>query len=127
MIKNQDAKRILSIGVGILLLFHGIHKAIYGIDYITIILENYHIAFAKYIPYSIFLSEIIAPLFLIYGKYTNFSATIISIDMLIRIVIIHLDNLLELSEHGAWIIEVPMLYLIASITLILWNEESCLK
>ena len=121
--RNQEAKRILSIGVAILLLFHGIHKILYGIDFIIEVLESYNIPLAEYLAYLIFLGEIIAPLFLLFNKFIKMAGLLIILNMSTIIVLIHIDNLLNITQKGAWSVEVPMFYLIAGFTFFAWEDE----
>jgi len=41
--------------------------------------------------------------------------------MLVAILLAHKDDIFTLGKHGAWSIEVPLLYLIAGLTLALWK------
>jgi putative oxidoreductase len=125
--KNHDAKRVLSIGVAILLLFHGVHNATYGVDSIVKILQNYNVPFAEYLVYALFLSELVAPILLLCNKFINISGTLIVINISITIFLVHIDHLLEITKQGAWSVEVPILYLIIGAILALWEKESTLN
>ncbi|MCK5854275.1 MAG: hypothetical protein KAG56_03580 [Sulfurovaceae bacterium] len=125
--KNQEAKQVLTIGVGLMLLFHGIYKAMYGIDLFIVQLEGYRIPSAEYIAYTLLiLANIIAPLLLLHGRFINIAGMIIVTHILIVINIIHIDHLLELNDYGTWRLETPILYLIAGLTFVLWEEDDCL-
>lgn len=125
--KNQEAKQILTVGVGLLLLFHGVYKAIYGLDFFIILLEGYKIPSAQYVAYTLlFLANIFAPLLLLHGRFINMAGVIILINVLIDINIIHIDHLLELSDYGTWRFELPLFYLIAGLTFTFWKEDDCL-
>ena len=125
--KSQEAKRVLSIGVAILLLFHGIHNANYGVDSIIEILKKQDIPFAEYLVYTLFLSELIAPILLLCNRLVNIAGTLIVINISITISLVHIDHLLEITQYGALGIEVPMLYLIIGATLALWENETTLN
>ncbi len=118
--KSQEAKRILSIGVAILLLFHCVHNATYSVDSIIEILQNQDIPFAEYLVYALFLSELIVPILLLCNQLVNIAGTLIVIN-------ISIDHLLEITKYGAWGVEVPMLYLIIGATLALWKNETTLN
>ena len=125
--KNKEAKQILTVGVGLLLLFHGIYKAIYGVDLFIAMLQSYKIPSAEYIAYTLlFLANILAPLLLIHGRFINFAGVLIVINVFIAISIIHIDHLQELSDYGTWRFETPLLYLIAGLTFTFWEEDDCL-
>jgi len=58
---------------------------------------------------------------LIFGQYIRISGAIIVFNMLVAILLAHKDDIFTLGKHGAWSIEVPLLYLIAGLTLALWK------
>ena len=139
------ALRFLSISLGILLLFHGMHKLLYGTEHIQkMIIDTYspssqfgfcgfcmsefvqrtvptdfYAPNLKYITYAVYLGEVVAPLFLIFGKYIRVVSTIVALNMVAVIFFAYQDSLLMLKENGAWAIETPMLYLVIAIALIL--------
>ena len=125
--KSQEAKRVLSIGVAILLLFHAVHNATYGIDSIVEIVENQDIPFAKYLVYTLFVSELIASILLVCNRLVNIAGTIIVINISIIISIIHIEHLLKTTEYGTFGMEIPILYLIIGATLALWENETTLN
>ena len=139
------ALRFLSISLGILLLFHGMHKLLHGTEQIQqMIIDTYSPArhfgscgfcmsefmqrtmptdfYApnlKYITYGVYLGEVIAPLFLIFGKYIRVVSAIVALNMVAVIFFAYQDSLLSLKANGAWAVETPMLYLVIAITLML--------
>lgn len=120
--QNQSI-RFLAFGLGFLLIFHGIDKIINGTEFIEKMLVGMNIPYAKYVTYGVFIGEIVAPLLLIFGQYIRISGAIIAFNMLVAIILVHKDTLFTLGDHGAWSIEVPMLYLIMAVTLVLWKGE----
>ncbi|HHH20162.1 MAG TPA: DoxX family protein, partial [Campylobacterales bacterium] len=76
--ENSNSIRLLSIGLGVLMLFHGINKVINGIDPIIGMLEGAGIPYANYIALGVFVVEIIAPLLLIAGQYVRTAGAIIA-------------------------------------------------
>lgn len=140
------ALRFLSISLGILLLFHGMHKLIYGIEPIqkmiidtyspsnqfgfcgfcmsefiqsTLPIDTYSPSSVKYLTFGVYLGEVVAPLFLIFGKYVRTVSAIVAINMIAVIFFAYQDSLLTLKDNGAWAVETPMLYLVISISLML--------
>jgi uncharacterized membrane protein YphA (DoxX/SURF4 family) len=150
---GNSAVRILALGLGILLLFHGIHTIIYGTEFIKeLILDFYapylqnkpcgiciggmmigesfmqtmltgsstdYTKYIAYASYGVYLAEVIAPLFLITGYYIKIAASVIAIDISLAILLEYHDKVFTLTESGAWSLELPMLYLIGVLTLIL--------
>jgi len=120
---NNRALRFLSFGLGVLLLFHGIDKVMHGTEFIEKMLVGLKIPYSEYVQYGVYIGEIVAPLLLIFGQYMRISGAIVAFNMLVALFLVHQKTLFTLGEHGAWSIEVPMLYLIAGLTLALWKRE----
>jgi len=117
---NNRALRFLSLGLGVLLLFHGIDKVMNGTDFVEKMLLASKVPYSQYIQYGVYIGEVLAPLLLIFGQYIRVSGAIVAFNMLVAIFLVHKDSLFTLGEHGAWSIEVPMLYFVAGLTLALW-------
>ena len=112
--------RFLGFGLGVLMLFHGVDKIMNGTEFIENMLNAYHLPpyiDVKYLSYGVYVGEVVAPLLLIIGQLMRISGAIIAFNMLVAIILVHQSHLLTLGEHGAWAIEVPMLYLIAGLAI----------
>ncbi len=120
---NSRALRFLSFGLGILLLFHGVDKIMHGTAFIEKVLLAHKIPYSQYVQYGVYIGEVLAPLFLILGKYVRVAGAVIAVNMLVAIFLVHQNALFTLGEHGAWGIEVPILYLIMAVSLLLWEKE----
>ena len=118
---DVKAFRFLSFGLGFLLLFHGMDKVLHGTEFIEKMLLGLNIPYSKYVSYGVYIGEIVAPLLLIFGQHIRLSALIIAFNMLVAILLVHQKDFLTLGEHGAWSVEVPMLYLLGAVTLVLWK------
>ncbi len=124
---NSNALRFLSFGLGALLLFHGIDKVMHGVDYIEKILVALKVPYSHYLQYGVYIGEVVAPILLIFGKYIRISGAIIAFNMLVAIYLVNKDTIFTLGEHGAWSIELPVLYLVGGLTLALWEKDSVVK
>ena len=119
--ETNRAIQVLSFGLGVLMLFHGVDKLSNGVEHIVKMLTGAGVPYAQYIAYGVYIGEVIAPLLLIFGQYIRLSGAIIAFNMLVAILLVHKDDIFALGKHGAWSIEVPLLYLIAGLTLALWK------
>ncbi len=124
---NNNALRFLSFGLGVLLLFHGMDKVMHGVDYIEKMLVALKVPYSHYVQYGVYIGEVVAPILLIFGKYIRISGAIIAFNMLVAIYLVNKDTIFTLGEHGAWSIELPMLYLVGGLTLALWEKDSVVK
>jgi putative oxidoreductase len=120
---DYKSLRVLSIGLGILLLFHGVDKVMNGTGVIEKLLNGVHVPYSQYVSYGVYVGEVIAPLLLIFGKYIRVSGAIIAFNMMVAIFLVHQKDITSIEKYGAWSIEVPMLYLIAGLTLALWKKD----
>ncbi len=67
-LRNHDlGLLVLRLSIGGLLLFHGIHKAIFGIDAIGVMLEQ--LGLPAFIAYGAMLCETVAPVMIVVGLW----------------------------------------------------------
>ena len=116
--------RVLTIGLGVLLLFNGIDKIINGIDFIIPLLNENSVPFAEYVAYGVYLGEVVAPLMLISGYYIRIAGAVIVFNMLVAIFLVQKAEIFTLTEHGSLSIELPLLYLIGALAIVLSNEPN---
>jgi putative oxidoreductase len=115
--KEDIEKLIARVGLGILMLFHGIDKALHGLSGIEGILGAHDMP--DIVVYGVYIGEIVAPVLLIIGLFTPLAALAIVINMLMAILLVYSDAIFSVTEHGAWRIEVPMLYLTGAVVIAL--------
>jgi putative oxidoreductase len=79
-------KLILRLTVACLLFFHGLAKMQGGIGWMASMLASYHIP--AFVGYGVYVAEVIAPIFLIVGKWTRLAALVIAFDLFMAIVLV---------------------------------------
>lgn len=101
------------------MLLHGIAKLtnLQSLDFIKGQLEN--VAMSPIIAYGVYLGEIVAPVLLILGIYTRFGGFLIFVNMIFAIALVHIDELLTLTEYGGWSLELQAFYLISAFVIML--------
>ncbi len=115
--KEDISKLLARVGLGVLLLFHGIDKALHGVSFIEGMLNAHNLP--DVVTYGVYIGEIVAPLMLIAGLMTPLAALIVIVNMVMAIMLAYSDAIFSLDAHGAWAIEVPMLYLIGALVIAL--------
>lgn len=117
-LQNSDlGLLLLRLSVGGLMLFHGINKLIYGVDFIGCMLEN--MGLPSFIAYGALLAELVASLMIIIGLYTRIAAIVFVGNMAVAILMAHAAQIFSLDPMtGGWAIELPMLYLLGAAALI---------
>ena len=114
---NDAGKLVLRLVLGILILFHGFSKVQHGIAPIQEMLSAY--GFPAFLANAVYLGEVLGPLLLILGYYARIGAALIVINMIVAILLVHAGDLLSLSEHGGWRLELQGMYLFVALALIL--------
>ncbi|MDQ1326446.1 MAG: putative oxidoreductase [Campylobacterota bacterium] len=114
------AKLILRLMVGGLMLFHGIYKATHGIAPIKGMLAVHHLP--EFFGYGVYVGEILAPIFLIVGWKSRWWAGIIALNMVTAIYLAHGKDLFAVNLQGAWAIELPMLFLLSALVIVLMGS-----
>jgi putative oxidoreductase len=113
------AKLILRVTVGLLMLFHGIAKLtnLQSLGFIKSQLES--IGMNTIFAYGVYIGEIVAPLLIILGIYSRFGGFLIFVNMLFAIILVHMNDLLALTEHGGWVLELQAFYLVSGLVIML--------
>lgn len=115
--KNTDlGLLILRLSIGILMLMHGISKLMHGAGGIEQMLEG--AGLPSFIAYGVYVGEVIAPLFIIFGFGTRIAAAIFAFNMIVAVGMAHADDIFTLSSSGGWTVELPALYFFGAVALI---------
>jgi len=113
----QDlGKFILRLGVGGLMIFHGIHKIIHGHD---MIIEQLAVkGYPTWLWLGVPIGEIIAPVLLIVGAFTRLSGMLIAFTMVMSMVLVKGGGSFAISATTGGIgAELNMLYLVGALAI----------
>ena len=117
MLNNPDLGRLmLRLTLGFLLLFHGIHKLLNGVDGIEQLLAAHNLP--TFFAYGVLIGELVAPLMVILGYHTRIGALLIVINMIVAITLAHSHELLLLKSSGGWALELQFFYLMSALTVL---------
>ncbi|MCP5246514.1 MAG: DoxX family protein [Burkholderiales bacterium] len=108
-------KLILRLTVGILMLFHGVHKLFNpgSLDFISKQLVG--IDLPQELAYGVYLGEIIAPLLIIFGVFARFGGLLVFGNMIFAIVLAHSSQLFALTDHGGLALELQIFFLLTGL------------
>lgn len=123
LVKYKDILRSTDVGllvlrltVGGLMLFHGVSKAIGGVDGIAGMLEG--MGLPGFIAYGALLCELVAPVMMVLGVWTRAASLALAVNMVVAILMAHAADIFALNPAtGAWAIELPALYLFGAVAL----------
>lgn len=118
MFQNSDiAKLVMRLSLGILMLFHGVDKIINGINGVKHLTAS--AGLPEFLAYGVYIGEVVVPIFIILGLYARVASVVLALNMLMAIFLAHGDSLFALGKHGAPAIELPLFYLVLSISVFL--------
>jgi putative oxidoreductase len=113
----QDAGiLILRVCLGILILFHGVSKIVHGIGPIEGMVTG--MGLPGWLSYGVYLGEVLGPALLVTGFHARIGAGLIAINMVIAIILAHSGDLLSLTPHGGWRLELQGMYLFTALALV---------
>ena len=114
MLTHEDfGKLLLSLAVGGLMLFHGVHKLFAGIDGISGMLIAK--GFPGFIAYGVLIGEVVAPVLIILGILTRPSALVIALTMVVAWLMVGMGKTGMLDKTGAWAIESLVYFFVAAL------------
>ena len=115
---NDLGLLLLRLTIGGLMLFHGVHKLLYGVGFIGDMLAN--MGLPSFIAYGALAAELIASLMIVFGVWTRLASMIFAGNMAVAILMAHSSEILTVNPMtGGWAIELPMLYLLGAAVLCL--------
>ena len=118
MFRADDAgKLILRLMLGILLLMHGLHKLMNGIDGINALVAAN--GWPQWIAYGVLVGEVLAPALIILGVVTRAAALVVAFNMVLAVYLAHAHQLLQLTKTGGWALELQGLFLFSAVVVAL--------
>lgn len=106
---------IFRLNLGILMLMHGVHKLINGVDGIKGMLTN--IGMPEFLAYGVHFGETIAAVLMIIGYRTKLASLVFTFVMVVAFGMAHMENLFALGKSGAWAHEGIALFLFGGLGL----------
>jgi putative oxidoreductase len=110
-------KLVLRVTVGALLLFHGVHKLMTGIEPIGALLAAHHLP--AQLAYGVYVGEIIAPAMLVLGLFARIGAVLVVVNMIVAIVLTGVGHIAQLGPMGGYALELEMFYLFGALSVAL--------
>ena len=115
----QDlGKLLLRWMVGGLMAFHGWAKVqsdsgISGIKAMVVAKS-----LPEFVAYGVYVGELAAPALLILGFFTRGAALILAINMAVAVWLAHADDLLRLTSHGTYALELHAFYFVGALAIL---------
>jgi putative oxidoreductase len=115
--QEDFGKLVARLGVGGLLLLHGVHKLLTGIAPIKALVVAHHLP--DMVAYGVYFGEIVGPVLVILGLFARIGGMLIVIDMIVAIALAGTASLFKLNEFGGYALELETLYLIGGLSVAL--------
>ncbi|SFT53699.1 putative oxidoreductase [Kosakonia arachidis] len=116
MFSHEDLGRLLlRLVVGGLMLFHGLHKLIGGIDGIAGMLVSKGLP--GFIAYGVLIGEVLCPILIILGVLTRPSALVLAFTMVVAWLLVGIGETGTLDVTGAWAIESIVYFFVAALVI----------
>jgi putative oxidoreductase len=111
-------KLLLRLGLGGLLLFHGVFKLLNGLEPIKTMLAAHNIPDA--VSYGVYLGELVGPILIIIGLFSRIGGLLVAFNMIVAILLVHTASLMALTPGtGGYALELQALYLIGGLVVAL--------
>lgn len=117
----QDITRLfLRLTVGIMMLFHGLHKIIHGIGGVKEL--TVAAGLPEFLAYGVYVGEVVVPIFILLGAYARAASLILALNMAAAIFLAYGNSLFTLGKHGVPVFELPFLYLVLSLMIFVFGS-----
>jgi len=113
---NDIARLILRVSLGVLILFHGIHKLIHGIAPVKSMVVS--AGLPEFFAYGVYVGELIMPIFIILGLYARIASGVLAFNMLMAMFLAYGFSF-SLGKYGSLAMESPLLFFVMSLLVVL--------
>jgi putative oxidoreductase len=114
---EQFGKLVLRLGLGGLVLFHGVHVLLTGLDPVKAMLLAHKLPEA--LAYGVYFGEIVGPVLIILGLFTRIGAFLIALEVLGLVVLSGIPQIVTILPEGGYALETEALYFAAALTVML--------
>lgn len=118
-ISDDLGRLLLRLGLGVVMLLHGVDKILHpaGIQFIARHVQE--AGLPDFVTQGVYIGEIVAPLMLIFGVFSRVGGLLVAINMGFAIFLVHRSQLLQLTEHGGWQLELQGMLLLCGLAIAL--------
>jgi putative oxidoreductase len=114
---EQLGKLVLRLGVGGLIIFHGVHKLLTGLDPVKTLLSSHGLPDA--LAFGAYFGEIVGPFLIIIGLFTRVGAALIALEILALVALGGIPQVVTINADGGYGLEIEALYFTGAIAVML--------
>lgn len=108
-------KLLLRVTLAVLILFHGVSKVLGGVGFISEMVAK--VGMPPALGYLVYIGEVIAPLFMLFGVWTRLAALVIAINMVVAVLLVHTTQFWTLSKTGGWALELQAMFFVTALSI----------
>ena len=116
---DDFGRLLLRLGVGGLMLFHGVHKLLTGLDGVKTLLASHHLP--EMLAYIAYFGEIVGPLLIIFGLFARTGAFLVAFEVAVLAALGGVAQLIAVTPDGSYALEVEALYLTGALAILLFG------
>lgn len=116
---DNVGKLTLRLTLGVLILFHGVHKILYPAALGFIGRKLVDLGLPHDLAYLVYIGEVVAPIMLILGVYSRIGGLLVVINMIFAVILVHATQLLSVGKSGGWAVELEGVYLLCGLTVLM--------
>lgn len=110
---DDFGKLLARLSVGVLLLFHGVHKLLLGIDPVKHMVTDHRLPEA--LSYGVYLGEVVGPALVIFGFLSRVGGVFIAANMAVAVYLAQLHSLFAINGQGGYALELETFYLLGGV------------
>ena len=108
-------KLILRLTIGGLLLLHGVHKLLNGLEPIKHMLTAHNVP--ALVAYGAYAGEVAAPVLLILGLLARLGGVLVVFNMIVAVLLAQSAHVLSLNGQGGYALELEAFYLFGGLAI----------
>lgn len=112
---DEAGKLLLRVPTGGLLLFHGLHKVLYGHDFIRLLLQNHGLP--AFLSYGVPVGEVLAPIMILLGLFARVASLFVAFTMLMSVYLFFGLNAFKLDAYGGLNCQLNLFFLFAALAI----------
>jgi putative oxidoreductase len=115
---DDVGKLIVRLTVGVLILFHGIHKVLNPASLNSIRNMLVSANLPSLLAYGVYVGEVVGALMVILGVYSRIGGLLIAGNMLFALGLAHRAQIFTLTSTGGWALELQAFFLLSGLAIV---------
>ena len=114
---DDIGKLVARLSVSVLLLFHGVHKLLNGVDSIKHLVAQHNLP--EMLCFGVYVGEIVGPLLVVFGVFSRVGGLLIVLNMAVAVYLADIHRLFTLNGQGGYALELEAFYFLGGLCVML--------